>query len=144
VYYHEPKWAYAKLWITEMEVPTYANVLMAVLAIQGMTRLLDLISQGTRQGLVRAFLFMDLYILGSLFNLVHYTIEPPTNYGIFANLNIAGTALTNLPIIYCLVKTYLAILTDPKSAPLIVGRPEDGTGVRSSGRKRAPVNRLSY
>lgn len=130
VYYHEPKWAYAKIWITEMEIPTYANAVMAIFILQGMGRLFRVVSQGDRSGLFAALTWMALYVLGSLFNLVHYTIEPPTNYGPFPNTNIAGTAVTNIPIIYILIKAWLNV--------------PEGKGVRSSSRKRDPVNRLSY
>jgi len=85
---------------------------------------------------------MTLYVLGSLFNLVHYTIEPPSNYGPFPNVNIAGTALTTLPVIFFLFKIHME-LPQKKTEQLIQERPE-GSATRASSRKRAPVDRLSY
>jgi len=142
VYYHEPKWAYAKIWITELELPTYANLLMALSIWQGAGTVLNMTAHWNRQGLVKGMAFMTLYVLGSLFNLVHYTIEPPSNYGPFPNFNIAGTILTTLPVVVMLVKIFLE-LPQKKTEQLIQERPE-GSATRASNRKRAPVDRLSY
>jgi len=142
VYYHEPKWAYAKVWITELEIPTYANIGMALLIWQGAGTVLNMTAHWNRQGLMKGMVVMTLYVLGSLFNLVHYTIEPPSNYGPFPNVNICGTALTTLPVVFLLVKIYLE-LPQKKTEQLIQERP-DASATRASNRKRAPVDRLSY
>ncbi len=126
-----------------MEVPTYANFFMALLILQGVPRMFSVISLGNREGLPMALLFMTLYSLGSLFNLVHYTIEPPEKYGLFANITIAGTALTTFPILFILGKIYFGV-PEGKSDQLLSSGVVDGSGVRASSRKRAPVNRLSY
>jgi len=141
VYYHEPRWAYDKIWLTEMEVPAYVNILMALFAWQGMSLLFEVISQGQRTKIGAALGVMTVYVVGSVFNLVHYTIEPPTNYGPFPNLTIAGTALTTLPIIFFMIQVYR---TTSSSRSEMLIPPKSSDGVRASGRKRAPVNRLSY
>jgi len=110
VYYHEPRWAYAKVLITELELATYANILIALLLWQGAGRVLTSTATWDRQGFIKGVVFMTLYIMfGCLFGLIHYTVEPPCNYGPFPNMNIGGTALTTIPVAVLLVRIYLQL-----------------------------------
>lgn len=98
VYYHEPQWAYAKIWITEMEVPTYANVFVQGLGLIAILKVMKAIIGTQEKQLVTSLIFMALFIPASAFNIIHYTIEPPSNYGPFPNFNIAGSAITTIPL----------------------------------------------
>ena len=100
VYYHEPKWAYQKYFIVEMELATYANILITTNGYFAIKRLLQAVFDNkiaeSRSSIVLNSFF---YFGGAFFGLVHYTIEPPSNYGAFANFTIAGPSFTGLPLL---------------------------------------------
>jgi len=106
VIYHEPKCIHAKVLFTIMEVPTYANIVMAVLMLLGMPKLMEIITTGRRDGILRGLLMMSLYAAGAMKNLYHYQVEPPTAFGLVPNFLIVGTVITTLPFIYSLWKVW--------------------------------------
>lgn len=111
VYYHEPEWAYKKYLIVEMELATYSNIIISLCGLFGLRRLLNYIvlfterKQQQFEPRLSYLLLNGIYIFGSLFNFVHYTIEPPWNYGPFPNFNIAGAPITVLPYIGLILYT---------------------------------------
>lgn len=151
VYYHEPKWAYAKIWITEMEVPTYANVFVQGLGVIAILKVMNAVIGVQKRELFTSFIYMGLFIPASAFNIIHYTIEPPSNYGPFPNFNIAGSALTAIPlallIIYASKNFECSDNTDASSERLLTASSD--TDERKSGRgnkqtrrrSRTPVNK---
>ncbi len=149
VYYHEPKWAYAKIWITEMEVPTYANVFVQGLGLIAILNVMQAVIGTEKKKLVTSLIYMGLFIPASAFNIIHYTIEPPRNYGPFPNFNIAGSAITTIPyailIIYAL-KTFKS-LEDESSERLLKSSNTEGERKVARGssqarrRSRTPVKK---
>lgn len=103
VYYHEPRWAYEKIWITEMEVPTYANVFVQGLGLVAILKVMEAVIGTQRKKIVNSLIYMGLFIPASAFNIIHYTIEPPRNYGPFPNFNISGSAISTIPLALLIV-----------------------------------------
>lgn len=106
VYYHEPKWAYAKIWITEMEVPTYAHVFVQGHGLLAILRVMEAVIGTNQKRLIKSLVYMALFVPASAFNIIHYTIEPPSNYGPFPNFNIAGSAITTIPLVLLMINAY--------------------------------------
>lgn len=122
VYYHEPKWAYEKIWITEMEVPTYANVFVQGLGLLAILKVMKALIESQEDQLVKSLIYMALFIPASAFNIIHYTIEPPSNYGPFPNFNIAGSALSTIPLVVLIIyvsKTFEPIVNTESSERLL-------------------------
>jgi len=100
VYYHEPKWVYTKYVFTTVEVPLYIDVIIQLLGYSGMKALINgLVSVNGSQTKTlnmssSSFTCLILYSAQSAVSLIHYTVEPPSNYGIDANFTIAGTVIT--------------------------------------------------
>jgi uncharacterized membrane protein len=147
VYYHEPKWAYAKILFAEMEVPTYSNFGPFFFGMLGVGRLMRFIESGNRSGLSLTVLLMALYTALAAFGIVHYTIEPPSNYGAFQNLNIGGTVLTCIPIVILLIYIYFNVedqdtrgrgrSNEGGSKEKLIGGSENPRVTRSTARRRS-------
>lgn len=145
VYYHEPRWAYAKIWIAEMEVPTYANVFVQGLGVIAILKVMKAVIAGHEKQLVTSLIYMALFIPASAFNIIHYTIEPPSNYGPFPNFNISGSAISTIPLVVLIIyasKTFQS-LTDESSERLLKSSGGNDEGKRKSGRGSAQARRRS-
>jgi len=137
VYYHEPQWAYEKLYFTECDKPTISHFPITLLALLGITRLMKVIASGSRKGMTLAMIFMTLYILSAFYGLIHYTVEPPSNYGPFPNMNIGGTIITNFPVIFFMLKIYFGTNTSKGDGKEQLLKESVPTGNKSVGRVRS-------
>uniref|UniRef100_A0A914DKU1 Uncharacterized protein n=1 Tax=Acrobeloides nanus TaxID=290746 RepID=A0A914DKU1_9BILA len=78
-----------------METSFIANILAFTFGVNAIKNLFVL----DRNGLVlnrSACYQMCVFIFGAIFTFVHYTLEPPTNYGWDANINISGTGFSGI------------------------------------------------
>lgn len=145
VYYHEPKWAYEKIWITEMEVPTYANVFVQGLGLIAILKVMRAVLETHERQLVLSLISMALFIPASAFNIIHYTIEPPSNYGPFPNFNIAGSAISTIPLAILIIyasKTFQSADGD-SSEQLLKTSNSDYDDKRKPGRGTSKARRRS-
>lgn len=145
VYYHEPKWAYAKILITEMEGPTYANVFIQGLGLIAILKVMKAVNGVNEKQLVTSLIYMALFIPASAFNIIHYTIEPPRNYGPFPNFNIAGSAISTIPLALLIIyvsKTFQS-LDDESSEQLIKTSNSNDYEKRKSARGSSQARRRS-
>lgn len=145
VYYHEPKWAYEKTFITEMELPTHANVFIQGLGVIAILKVMKAAIAGQDKQLVTSLIYMALFIPASAFNIIHYTIEPPSNYGPFPNFNIAGSALSTIPLIALIIYSYKTFesVADESSEKLLKSSSGNDEGTRKSVRGTAQARRRS-
>uniref|UniRef100_A0A914ELW6 Uncharacterized protein n=1 Tax=Acrobeloides nanus TaxID=290746 RepID=A0A914ELW6_9BILA len=78
-----------------METSFIANILVFTFGVNAIKNLFVL----DRNGLVlnrSACHQIYVFIFGSILIFVHYTLEPPTNYGWDANINISGTGFSGI------------------------------------------------
>jgi hypothetical protein len=111
VYYFEPKWAYQKYLVTEIEIPTYIDVTICIFGIIGMPRLLNELSVSIKKISlsVTTITLLILYSVSSGITVIHYFTEPPYKYGIDANFTISGTVVTAVAFGVLVIYTWVTL-----------------------------------